>query len=350
MRTAGSWLTLAALAGVAACTGPSGDTGVDPRVQQVLEAFAPQVLVPALEAVVADADALDAALSTDGAQSAFATLMASWQQVEVLQVGPLASSLSGGEDLRDEIYSWPTVNGCRVDQETVEEDWDSATFFEDNLVNSYGLDALEHLLFAAAETECPEQVGIDDEWAALGEDGIEANRLAYAAAVTSEIRAQASELSGRDLQPSSIDELFAAIFYIDTMTKDRKLAQPLGQMDCEDATCPDDVESLLSGLGAANIAGNLRGFRAAFTGGDGTGFDDLLADVGHDDLGVEILAETDEAIAAADALTTPLDEAIGSGDVEALHDEVKDVTDLLKGDLATVLALQIPVEADGDND
>ena len=36
--------------------------------------------------------------------------------------------------------------------------------------------------------------------------------------------------------------------------------------------------------------------------------------------------------------------------VLALHAEVKDVTDLLKGELTTVLALQIPVEASGDND
>ena len=35
------------------------------------------------------------------------------------QLGPAASALTtGGEGLRDEVYSWPTVNPCRVDQET----------------------------------------------------------------------------------------------------------------------------------------------------------------------------------------------------------------------------------------
>ena len=348
MRTAGSWLTLAALAGVAACTNGTTDTGLSEQVEAVLEAFGPRVLDPALDQVVSDAQALEQALDEGDPQSAWIALMASWQQVEVMQVGPLPSSLSGGQDLRDEIYSWPTTNGCRVDQETVAEDWDSPTFFTDNLVNSYGLDALEHLLFAGDETECPEQVGLDADWEALGPDGVDANRTAYARVLSVHVQEQAAAAKGSS--PETLDELFAALFYVDTMTKDRKLAQPLGMTDCDDATCPEDVEQLLSGTGAASIAANLRGFRVAFTGADGDGFDDLLAGVGHGDLSDQILVETDQAIAAADALTTPLDQAIGGGEVEALHAEVKDVTDLIKGDLATVLSLTIPSEADGDND
>ena len=52
--------------------------------------------------------------------------MAAWQELEGLQIGPAGSSLStiGGQDLRDEIYSYPNVNRCRSDQETVEEAWD----------------------------------------------------------------------------------------------------------------------------------------------------------------------------------------------------------------------------------
>lgn len=352
-RTAGSWTLLAALAGVAACTStPSGDSGVLGSAADVLDAFHPNVVDPAVDAALEAADQLDQALTDaddDASQAAFIALMAHWQQLEVMQAGALASSLAGGEDLRDEIYSWPTVNGCRVDQETVEGDWDSATFFEDNLVNSYGLDALEHLLFAPLETDCPSQVGIQGDWDALGPDGVAQNRAAYAHALTTHVHDQ---LASIDATPATLDDLFGVLFYVDGMTKDRKLAQPLGAVDCADATCPDDVESLVSGLGARNIENNLVGFRTVFTGGAAMGFDDLLVEVGHGDLADEVLAETDEAIALAQAIEAPLDQAIRDDPaaVQELHDAVKDITDLLKGDLATVLALQIPSESDGDND
>ena len=34
-----------------------------------------------------------------------------------MQLGPAGSSLSAvaGADIRDEIYSWPTINPCRID-------------------------------------------------------------------------------------------------------------------------------------------------------------------------------------------------------------------------------------------
>ena len=62
--------------------------------------------------------------------------------------------------------------------------------------------------------------------------------------------------------------------------------------------------------------------------------------------------EPSSSEAAALAVGGPLDVAVvdDMDAVLALHAEVKDVTDLLKGELTTVLALQIPVEASGDND
>ena len=61
------------------------------------------------------------------------------------------------------------------------------------------------------------------------------------------------------------------------------------------------------------------------------------------------------ALDQADALRpadTPIDLAGTEDpvDAEALYVAVKGVTDLLKGDLATVLVVTIPAEADGDND
>ncbi len=80
--------------------------------------------------------------------------------------------------------------------------------------------------------------------------------------------------------------------------------------------------------------------------------DDLLAEIGHGDLSDEVLANTDAAIAVAAGLEGPLDELIESQpeQVEALHAALKGVTDILKGDLVTVLVLTVPGEASGDND
>jgi len=298
--------------------------------------FAEFVSDPALARVLGALDAYDAALAdrTAGgdhasAQGAWTELMLAWQEVELMQIGPARSSLSGGEDIRDEIYSWPTgVNACRIDQETLEEDWDSATFFEDNLVNSYGLDGLEQLTFGGEETICPSQVGIDEAWAELGPEGVEANRVAFAAVLSADVRGHVESLVGT--VPGDEDEVFAALFYLDSVTKDLKLG---GELEHEP-----------SGIAAQAVQANLEGFRAGFTGGEGYGFDDWLAEVGHADLADQILAETDEAIATA-AATASLEDG-----TEQLFAEVKDVTDLLKGDMVTVLTLTIPDEASGDND
>ena len=155
-------------------------------LQSYLEGVGPNVVLPALDRYISAVKALEASLvlhsdelaaGSDGAatkvdvQADWLDAMASWQEVEVMQVGPAGSSLRAisGQDVRDEIYSWPTVNGCRVDQRTADGSWTDATFYEQNLVNAYGMDALEHLLFASPTSECPSQVVpiSDGSWDAL---------------------------------------------------------------------------------------------------------------------------------------------------------------------------------------
>ncbi len=395
-RTAGrgSWLLLGGLTAAAmlqplACR-PVGDSAGGPAAQAQLDALAqvgPGVVMPALEAFVVEADALERALAawaaapTDpaahlAAQDAWVEAFLAWQAVEVMQIGPAASSLTAiaGADLRDEIYSWPTINACRVDQETVEADWDRDSWFTENLVNSYGLDAIEYLLWAGPDNDCPGQVPINEDgsWAALGEAGVAANRAAYAEALASHISEQATGLrdtwdpAGGDFSGAlatadgapyasnqdALNAVFDALFYLETMSKDRKLAVPLGLQDCGVDDCSTTVEALHSGLGAAAIAANLRAFRDLFTGADGDGIDDLLDELGEGELAARVLADTDAAIALADGLSAPLDEAVvqRTANVEALHDRLKAIGDVLKGDLATVLTLQVPAEAAGDND
>ena len=384
-RTAGStasWSVIAAL-GLAALLQPiaCGPTGSDDTgslegaaaIDALLASVGPEVVLPTLDRFRTEVADLDAALvawqdaqgtaseaqAKADAQQAWVEAWVVWQELEVMQVGPAASSLTapGGEDLRDSIYSWPVVNPCRVDQETVEANWDQAGFFDENLVNVTGLDSVEHLLFAGPDNACPGQIDINAEgtWDALGAAGVEANRADYALALTAEVDAVAATLeqawdpAGGDYSATlaaadspyagpqdALNSVYDALFYLETRTKDRKLAQPLGLRDCGTATCPQDVEAIASGEGVAAVRANL------------VGFDTLC----HGDLAGRIDSNLDAAIAATDAVDGPLDEAIASdtADVQALHDAVKRLTDDLKGDLATLLALQVPAEAAGDND
>ncbi len=396
VRAMSSWALLGGMAllaaippGGAGCAGPldtsptgSTDLPSGDVLSATLASSADGAILPTLTRFVAAMEALDGAVvawqaapedagAQAGAQAAWADAMAVWQEAELMQVGPAGSSLTaiGGQDLRDRIYSWPSINPCRVDQETVERDYDEPGFADSELVNVLGLDAIEHLVYAGDGNTCPGQVEINTEgtWDALGE-GVAAHRADYVAVLVDDVQASAEALVaawegsfGDDLatgrgayasQQEALNALYDGLFYLEKTTKDRKLATPLGIIDCSTGTCPDTVESLPSGTSHRWIVANLTGFRALFDGGDGAGFDDLLADLGHADLAADVLARLDEADAAAAALSMPIDAALTQEpeELQALHDAVKGVADLLKGDVATVLTLEIPAEAAGDND
>lgn len=386
-----SWRLLGGLCAVAlvkvACDGgPDKQSPVDATLAALLADLGPEVVLPALDSAAAAAAALSTATAAwrdapqddaarTAAQSAWWSMMTAWQAVELLQIGPAASSLTAvaGADLRDAVYSWPTVNRCRVDQETAYARWDEADFFETSLVNVTGLDAIEVLLYApAGENDCPAQVDInaDGTWAALGADGVQANRAAYAATLAAEVEAtvaalrlswdpaggdfsgQLAEATPYESHAQALNAVFDALFYLETMTKDRKLGYAVGLGDCAGSTCIDQIESPLAGGSHAWVVVNLASFRALYLGGEGVGMDALLRSLGEDALADAVLAALDAADAAALAVALPLDQAVAAdpAPVEALYYAVKGVTDLLRGDVATVLALQIPAEAAGDSD
>ena len=115
---------------------------------------------------------------------------------------------------------------------------------------------------------------------------------------------------------------------------------------------PRCSRTLASGTSKEAVIANLEGFRQLFTGGEGGGMDERLDAAGHADLAVEIIENTDAAIELARGLDRPLQDLVVSdpGQAEALHAAVKSVADILKGDLATIMVLEIPSEAAGDND
>ncbi|MCB9742181.1 MAG: hypothetical protein H6741_18445 [Alphaproteobacteria bacterium] len=391
--SARSWMALAGLGLIASaqplgCAGKGVDSAVSEGLLAALAAVGPEVVLPALERFIVEAEGLEQASGTwadapedaaarEEAQEAWRGAMSVWQELEVMQLGPAGSSLSalGGLDLRDEVYSWPTVNACRVDQETAAASWEAADFFEASLVTSYGLDALERSLWGGAENDCPSQVDIntDGTWDALGEAEIRTRRAAYAAALSAHVREQGQALqeawdpAGGDFSgalanagddapyPSAqlgLNAVYDALFYLETELKETKLGVPAAVDGCDADACPEAVELLASQSSMMAVISNLRGFRALFTGGEGAGMDDLLDEVGHGDLRDDILGHTDAAIALAEAATEPLSVMVTEHpeDAQALYAEVKALADLLKVDLSTVLSLQVPAEAAGDAD
>jgi len=370
----------------------AGETTTDAVLVDLLSAVGQEVVLPTLDEVIQSADDLSVATeawaqATEGgdlgdaeqlaAQDAFYAAMRAWQMVEVHQLGPAAPSgkAIGGEDIRDAAYSWPTVNPCRVDQETVAQAWDDPDFYSGNLVNVYGLDAIGYLLFAPAnENTCVDLFDINSEgtWDDLGAQGVATNRAQYAHALSVHYTGTLEDLrdawapEGLDFSgvlgsapnetyataTDALNAVFNALFYLETVTKDDKLARPMGKRDCDAQACPSDVEDPWSGYSIDWVGSNLDGFERLFTGGEGTGMDDLLVAWGHADLAERMLQNIDAAQAVVEQTEGQLSDLV-STDPEAvapLYAAIKAITDDLKGDLATVLVLEIPSEAAGDND
>lgn len=379
--------------------GNDGTAGTDELDRRdVLESIALNVIVPSTAAFVDDATALQAAVDAHltamtadptqagdelaAAQDAWRTAMLRWQRLEVMQVGPAAPSVSapGGENLRDAIYSWPTVDTCTIDRGVAEARYENDDFFVTALVYAYGLDALEYLLFVHDQNHtCAAQVQLDGPWTALGFEEIERRRAAYAAVVAGYILDRGEALAQRwspeggnvaDLLANpgvgdspwtddvhALDDVFRAMFYVDLQTKDGKIGEALALGDvCAAAPCPELFESQHGDLDAPAIAANLAALREMVLGGpdpeQAAGFNDLLVLAGHGDVGTTLINEIDAAIAVAESFDAPLQQVAATDPdaVQALYDAVKLATDQLKGPFVMALMLTVPAEGAGDND
>ena len=394
MSKAGSGLLLALLVlATLTCSDPEAADPVTEspeaamRRRALLGALADNVYVPTYRSFSEKASTLATATAAladnpDGlaeAQNAWREAAAVWQRAEVMQIGPAGASefdVAGAGDRRAEIYSWPQVNRCRVDQELVEGVFADAGAFAGEPINVRGLDAIEYLLFRAdSENDCAANSAInrDGTWAQLGDEELARRRRAYAATASALLSGEAAgllqawesgfrdELAGAGDTSSTypttqaaLNEVTNALFYLDTETKDMKLAQPLGLSDCDTATCPDQLESAWARASAPHIVANVRGVLAVWSGGDGDGFDDLLTEIGAGDLAGEMRTKLDAAVEACEqAGVLEADLAAEPPQTErgrACYDAIKGFTDLFKTQFLSVLDLEPPDRADGDND
>jgi predicted lipoprotein len=362
-----------------------------------LENVADAVVIPTFEKFRQKSIELEDAtkayfLATDGsygdqeqlrleAQLKWNETMALWQQAELMQVGPSGpvGLVGGGASARDEIYSWPTLNPCAIDQQIVTNEFQEPNFFSRKLVNIYGLDSLEYVLFhESPSNQCssPSTINQNGSWAALEEDSLRYRRAAYAFAAAKFLRENAESLlddwdpnvgnfrasfvmddeNGAPIFESSdaaLNDVFRALYYLEVSVKDRKLAIPAGLTDaCPQDFCLDSLESQWADRNNSHIENNLLGFRDLFTGKDGIGFDDLLEDEGAEDLSTDIIAKTDLALETIRGLDNSMPSLLQEdpNQVVSLFHDIKNITDLMKEQFTGILNVQIPIEGAGDTD
>lgn len=363
---------------LAACSSSGAGPGatVDPARADVLADLGEKIVAPRWSRFVDATERLQAATATAswsdraGAQAAWRRAMDAWQALELFQFGPLGPEglYTAGQGLRDGIYAWPEAgaNPCRIDQHLLAEDDQGPGFFDEALVNAYGLDALEYLLFNDdLDTQCrPPQADIQAEYRALG-DAIGPRRLAYARRLAARLVEDARlaesawgrfrpvlAQAGADGNPFSrqddaLNEAWAAVFYFELVTKDRKLVDVLSE------TSPSEVESPWAGHGVRNIEHNARALKDILATSTATAtFGGLVATVWSEADRAALQADLDGLLATAEGLPDGLAQAIASdrSRVEAMRDAARRLADALKGELRTALSLRLPEAAAGDTD
>ena len=360
----------------------------------VLDALLTRVVEPTLASFETETAALETAAvawrdarrtgpataERTAAQVAFRAAFLRWERAEMLAFGPAGKqpTFPLGQGLRDQLYSWPTTNPCRVDTVLAERSYAAAGYFDTALVTTTGLDAIEQLLYVdGTANACPATASINTAgtWAGLSTDELGQRRSEYAALAAGALLQQAKRLraawaevrgqyvdaglagSSFTTAQAALNDVFSAMFQADLALKNARIGVPAGLVAgaCPTAVCPELAEARPSGLSREAIVANLDGLRALLRGdfdAGGTGFDSLLEARGAGSLATEMDAAILVARGRAEALSAPIAEAVTSdlGAVQQLHADVKAFTDLIKLQFITVLTLQVPAEGAGDAD
>lgn len=381
---------------IGSCGTPAESSPDQPSRRMLVANLASNVMLTNYESARNMAGALETALGAYesspnettllAARDAWKAAMVAWQKTEAHVLGPAGMNLSmpGGMDLRDEIYAWPLINRCRIDQTTAGTSYANAASLAALPINVRGLSAIEYLLFPpSAGNACSETTDINanGSWAALGDEEVGRRRATYAKNAATIAREKLDVLvdawkaeggylsalstagAGSALYPTAQAALNAVsdgLLVLEYAVKDMKIGEPAGiALGCAQETCPDRLEANLAHLSKELVLANIESFRELFTGSttpSGYGFDDLLAEVGAAELADRILADLDAVEAAVEAISGSLEEALvatnteGRAAVQVAYDAIKLVTDVLKTEFLTVLDLQLPSRLDGDND
>ena len=316
------------------------------------------------------------------AQQDWKKAMLSWQLIELMQIGPLVNNQNS---LRNKIYSWPVVSNCAVDQDVVfynaGEVGGDPYRIENRVVTRRGLDTLEYLLFNQNLNHSCTPSTAPEPWESLQENEQLIQRCSFAEEVARDVANNSSilldEWSGEngyadsllnaENQPGddfesvheAVNRISDALFYADSITKDAKLGVPLGlsSNSCQQNICAENLESQFARHSLENIKSNLLSLRIVFNGESNItteqiGFSDFLAEEGAESTATLINQAIDRAITNIDLYQENLNDALlnDPSQVQATYDDVKAITDQMKTDFITELALKLPSSSAGDND
>jgi predicted lipoprotein len=325
-------------------------------------------------------DALDAGTpgtTLDAARAAWRDAIDTWERAEAVLVGPAAMD---NKALRDRVYAWPLLAPCDVDKDVASRWANPASYdLSTKLQRQRSLLAIEYLLFP--ETDTHNCAIAPPNWDALGAD-LPRARCRLAEVLAADVAMAATELhtawradagnyaaqlatagSSSSTLPSAheaVNQVSDTFFYVDRMVKDMKLGEAAGisvnACGTVQEPCIREVELRYADRATFAIRVNLAMLREAMSGttaaGDGIGFDDFLIAVGQPDLATSMLADLDTAIAKANALPDSFLGGLSSNyaAVVDVHAAVRELTNDLKSQFLTVLALDIPDDVASDND
>lgn len=324
------------------------------------------------------------------AQAQWKKAMLTYHFVEAVPVGPASDN---GRVINDNLYSWPVLDICGIDQEVLKLDETQATNPK-ALYNVKGLAALEYLLFEPSlKSRCnPRAYPKTVAWGQKTALEKKQDRCEYAKVLTEELVSRAQELDNAwDVKKNNFSKtlidgsrfkslsdatnaLTDSLFAIEKL-KDLKLGKPMGRhKECtnESGVCPEMAEHPYSGLALRAAEAQMRGFQAVFFGNKNVnskdfGLDDFLAAKGHPEVAARIQEYLTLAIDSSKelALQGTLQDLIAKVDptlckattVEdrkeplcGLHAEIRGVSTALKIDVLSILSLRAPPTHQGDND
>lgn len=329
-----------------------------------------QTSVDALAAATASWSSQRTTARREAARAAWNAAFDRWQEIEMLRFGPTAERTEpGGQALRAQVYAWPEVNRCRIEEQLASRGYASPSF-ADAPVSVRGLGALEFLLFSTETTNvCPPEFAINamGTWAALSADELDQRRAEYAQILAAQLVttaraiqeawtrsggfAQQLTTAGRgsalfETQQAALSAVIDGPALLDTDTKDRRLGTPLGLFGCPNESCPEAIEAPYADRGAQSVRNNVRGARRILLGcaaGADLGFDDMLEGAGATMLAARLRARVAEAERAADAIASdglarPL--AQDPASLRAAHAAIRELTSFMKMELVTTLELE----------
>jgi predicted lipoprotein len=228
------------------------------------------------------------------AQALWLEAMGLWQEIEMMQVGPL---VQGDLPWRGRIYSWPEYNNtCGIDQEINKLALDRGDYqFPGHLQPALiGLHALEYVLYKPQLHKICGRSG-PPEWQTLTEQQQVFATCRYGLGLADRLVTDANALNALwDPEQVNVSELLSqgtlfnsdqallnhltdALSYFEKTLVESKLASPLGilqgcvfqlQPGGREKLCSSLVENVWSQSSFASLARNLSGLYAYFTGTD----------------------------------------------------------------------------------